>query len=56
MLDDPEILTANSYDPGESMRAAQAIADINGWDFEWDRDFVDGIKAKVAREEGSLSF
>lgn len=48
MLDDPEIITANSYDPGHSIRAAQAIADINGWEFEWDRDSVAAIKSQLS--------
>ena len=34
MLDDPEIRTANSFHPGHSKRAAQALCDINGWEFE----------------------
>lgn len=47
MLDDPEVGTANSYDPGHSIRAAQAIGNINGWDFRWDRVSVAIIKSRV---------
>lgn len=47
MLDDPEIRTPNSYDPGHSKRAAQAIADINSWEFEWSKNSVDIVKARV---------
>jgi len=40
MLDDPPVETPTSYDPGESMRAAQALCDIFDWPFEWHRDWV----------------
>ena len=51
MLDDPAIRSESdgviTFDPGESIRAAQAIADINGWAFEWDASYVDIVKARV---------
>lgn len=51
MLEDPPVKTESdgvtSYDPGESLRAAQAIADINSWDFEWDQRQVEIIKERV---------
>jgi hypothetical protein len=47
MLDDPEIRTANLIDPGCSLRAAQAISRIKGWDFEWEGSSVALVKAKL---------
>jgi hypothetical protein len=47
MLRDPDIETRTSYSPGESMRAAQAICDINNWDFIWNKDFVDVVKDRL---------
>jgi HEAT repeat protein len=35
LLDDTDISTATSFTPGQSMRAAQALADIYGLQFEW---------------------
>jgi HEAT repeat protein len=40
MLDDPEVRTPTSYDPGESLRAAQGLCDIRGWPFAWGREGV----------------
>jgi hypothetical protein len=48
MLDDPQVKTENTFEPGESIRAAQAIADINGWDFEWHKNAVALIKHRLA--------
>lgn len=45
MLDDPEVRTPSSFDPGQSLRAAQALCDIRGWPFRWDGGWV----AEVAR-------
>jgi hypothetical protein len=51
MLSDPatssKTTTSTTYDPGESIRAAQALADINGWDFEWGRSAVENLKARL---------
>jgi HEAT repeat protein len=35
LLDDPDTSTATSFTPGQSMRAAQALADVFGIPFEW---------------------
>jgi HEAT repeat protein len=35
LLDDPDVSTATSFTPGQSMRAAQALADVFGIPFEW---------------------
>lgn len=40
MLFDPNKKTPTSYTPGQSLRAAQAVCDIKGWQFEWNRSFV----------------
>ena len=47
MLDDPQVRTEKSFDPGESGRAAQAISDINGWTFEWHKDSVELVKCRL---------
>jgi hypothetical protein len=47
MLDDPDIETPTSYTPGQSMRAAQAICDINNWDFIWNKDYVPVVKERL---------
>lgn len=49
MLDDPEVRTPTSYDPGESRRAAQALCDIRGWPFEWSRDGVERTRRRWLR-------
>jgi HEAT repeat protein len=49
MLDDPELWTPTSYDPGESLRAAQALCDVRGWPFEWSRDGVVRTKRQWLR-------
>ncbi len=35
MLDDPDTRTPNSFTPGQSLRAAQALSDLHGWPFHW---------------------
>ena len=51
MLDDPENViksaTTTTYDPGESIRAAQAISDVNGWEFEWGASSVVAVKKRL---------
>jgi hypothetical protein len=47
MLDDPDIKTPNSYSPGQSLRAAQAICDIHNWDFIWSSDYVPVVKDRL---------
>jgi len=49
MLDDPDIHTPTSFEPGESFRAAQALCDIHGWPFEWDRSWVAKTKRRWQR-------
>jgi hypothetical protein len=49
MLDDPAKETPTRYDPGESLRAAQALCDIHGWPFEWDASWVDKTKRRWRR-------
>lgn len=53
MLDDPERVikteTTTTFDPGESIRAAQAISEINGWEFEWGATSVESVKRKLAK-------
>ncbi|MCC6328595.1 MAG: hypothetical protein IT174_08765 [Acidobacteria bacterium] len=52
MLDDPEkTIKAEgtiTYDPGQSVRAAQAISDINGWNFTWGKSSVDLIRVRLS--------
>jgi len=48
MLDDPGVQTRYRSDPGQSIRAAQALADVHGWRFVWGKQSVPGIKRKVA--------
>jgi hypothetical protein len=49
MLDDPAVETPTSYDPGESLRAAQALCDIRGWPFTWGRGGVDRTRKRWQR-------
>jgi hypothetical protein len=41
MLFDPNKKTPTSYAPGQSLRAAQAVCDIKGWQFNWSKSFVE---------------
>ena len=50
MLDDPVVVLPNGHDPGESLRAAQAICDIHKWPFKWGRGHVAITKDRVQRE------
>ena len=47
MLYDPDTQTSTSYSPGQSMRAAQAICDIKGWEFKWNKDYVNNVKQRL---------
>jgi HEAT repeat protein len=40
MLDDPAVRTPTSSNPGQSLRAAQALCDIHGWPFQWNSSWV----------------
>lgn len=56
LLDDPDIRTPNSFRPGQSQRAAQALAAIFGWPFEWgDGVSRDAVKNRC-RERFSPDF
>jgi HEAT repeat protein len=46
MLDEPAKESPTRYDPGESLRAAQALCDIHGWPFDWDRSWVEKTKQR----------
>jgi hypothetical protein len=48
MLDDPPVRTRYRSDPGQSIRAAQGLADIHGWRFSWSLRSVAGVKRRVA--------
>jgi hypothetical protein len=47
MLDDPPVRTRYRSDPGQSIRAAQALADIHGWRFSWSLRSVAGVKRRM---------
>ncbi|MFY0539394.1 HEAT repeat domain-containing protein [Nannocystis pusilla] len=47
LLDDPDVRTPSSYEPGESRRAAQALCDVLGWPFEWAPEAVDATHERV---------
>lgn len=49
MLDDPEVRTPTSFDPGESRRAAQALSDVFGWSFAWSSDGVERTRRRWLR-------
>jgi hypothetical protein len=48
MLDDPGTRTRHRSDPGQSIRAAQALADIHAWRFSWSQRSVAGVKRRLA--------
>jgi HEAT repeat protein len=48
MLDDPDQRGPNYSHHGESIRAAQALCDLFGWPFEWNRNYVAETKKRVA--------
>jgi hypothetical protein len=47
MLDDPAVVTRYRSDPGESIRAAQALCDIHGWRFRWGTAAVAATKRRL---------
>jgi hypothetical protein len=47
MLDDPDRQGPNFFEPGESIRAAQALCDIHNWRFKWHKSYVAKTLAKV---------
>jgi hypothetical protein len=47
LLDDPDVRTPIRFQPGQSFRAAQALADIHDWPFKWgDRETFDDVKRR----------
>jgi len=51
MLEDPDIRTETSFSPGQARRAAQAISDIKGWEFEWGEKYVQIVKDRLSAEQ-----
>jgi HEAT repeat protein len=47
MLDDPDVRHSHGFSPGVSLRAAQALSDIFGWDFVWHRDSMERVRCRV---------
>jgi hypothetical protein len=47
MLDDPDVRTSHSFTPGQSWRAAQAIADVRGWPLGVGRAGVEEVKRRL---------
>ena len=50
MLDDPDRRGPTFSEPGESLRAAQALCDIYEWPFEWNTSYVAQTAARVKSE------
>jgi len=48
MLDDPDLRGPNFSEPGQSIRAAQALCDIYKWPFEWNKSSVAKTKTMVS--------
>ena len=53
MLDDPDRKGPTFFEPGESIRAAQALCDIYEWPFEWEKSYVAKTVARV-KEAGLI--
>jgi HEAT repeat protein len=49
MLDDPDIRTPTSFQPGAARRAAEALCDIHGWKFEWLPECVEKTRKRWNR-------
>lgn len=47
MLDDPDEHGVTYFRLGESLRAAQAVCDIRGWEFEWHVSTVEKTKNRL---------
>ena len=56
MLFDPDREGKTFFNPGESRRAAQALCDIEGWPFKWDKSYVTKTIARVKKSERLQSF
>ena len=50
MLDDPDRRGPTLYEPGESLRAAQALCDIYEWPFEWNKSYIAKTVERVRNE------
>lgn len=50
MLYDPDITHTNGYTPGVSIRAAQALCDVKGWPFQWDKNFLEANRSRWVQE------
>ena len=48
MLDDPDLRGPNFSEPGQSIRAAQALCDIYEWPFEWNKSSVAKTKTMLS--------
>jgi hypothetical protein len=53
MLDDPDDRGPQHFTPGQSIRAAQAVSDLFGWPFQWNRAYVAKTKDRLARKHGA---
>lgn len=51
MLDDPDRTfregNTTVYEPGDALRAGQALADLNGWEFTWGKSSIREIKERL---------
>jgi HEAT repeat protein len=52
MLDDPDVKGPNFSNPGQSLRAAQALCDIHDWPFEGDKPTVLAKTRDLVRQAG----
>jgi hypothetical protein len=50
MLDDPDRRGPTFSEPGQSLKAAQALCDIYEWPFEWNKSYVAKTVARVRGE------
>jgi HEAT repeat protein len=48
MLDDPDQRGDTYFHPGQSLRAAQAVCDLHGWPFTWNKEYVVQTKQRMA--------
>lgn len=49
MLDDPDESGGSFFSPGESLHAAQALCDVFGWSFSWNKSYVVKTKDRVKK-------
>lgn len=48
LLDDPDQRTETSFAPGQARRAAQALAELHGWPFDWAPEAVAEARRRAA--------